>query len=102
PGTYYEYRVRAKNSSGAGEWSDPVGIRTIPGIVRHINSQADENSISIEWQYVEGADSYDVEFDGIISENVTSPFICEELDPGTDHRFRIRAVNSSGIGRWSD
>lgn len=102
PGTYYEYRVRAKNSSGAGEWSDPVGIRTIPGIVRHINSQADENSISIEWQYVEGADSYDIEFDGIISENVTSPFICEELDPGTDHRFRIRAVNSSGIGRWSD
>lgn len=102
PGTNHEYRVRAKNSSGVGEWSNAASIRTIPGTVQNIKSQADEFSITIECEPVEGADSYDIEADGVISENVTFPYTCSDLLPGTAHKYRLRAANSSGIGKWSD
>ena len=102
PGTNHEYRVRAKNTSGVGEWSKSVSIRTIPGVVQNIKTQADENSITIECEPVEGADSYDIEADGILSENVTFPYTCSDLSPGTAHKYRLRAANSSGIGKWSD
>lgn len=102
PGTNHEYRVRAKNSSGAGEWSTPAGTRTIPGIVNNLKSKAEENKIAIDCEPVEGADSYDIEADGIVIENVVFPYECRDLLPGTEHRYRVRAVNSSGKGRWSD
>ena len=102
PGKYYEYRVRAKNSSGAGEWSAPIGVRTIPGTVRHVISQADENTIFIECEPVEGADIYDIEVDGVLHENVEFPYVCQDLLPGTEHKFRFRAANSSGVGEWSE
>lgn len=102
PGTNHEYRVRAKNSSGAGEWSTPAGIRTIPGIANNLKSKAEENRIIIDCEPVEGADSYDIDADGTIMENVVFPYESSDLLPGTEHRYKVRAVNSSGAGRWSD
>ena len=102
PGTNHEYRVRAKNSSGAGEWSTPAGIRTIPGIANNLKSKAEENRIIIDCEPVEGADSYDIDADGTIMENVVFPYESSDLLPGTEHRYKVRAVNSSGQGRWRD
>lgn len=102
PGTSHVYRVRAKNSSGVGEWSETVNTRTIPGIVQNLNTQATEDSIEIECYPVEGADTYDIEVDGILLENVTFPYIFKGLSSGTVHKYRVRAANSSGTGRWND
>lgn len=102
PGTSHTYKVRAKNSSGEGEWSEIIQTITIPGPVQNISNYADEFNIVLDWLPVMGADSYDIEADGILSENVTAPFVHKSLDSGTEHIYRIRACNSSGLGKWSD
>lgn len=102
PGTEHSYRVRAVNSSGAGEWSDLSEAVTIPGIISSYTSQSSESSIRFAWDPVEGADSYDVEVDGSVFENISSPYICENLTSGTRYKYRVRAENASGKGRWSE
>lgn len=102
PGTKYILMVRAKNGSGAGKWSEPAEAWTIPGTVEKIEFQASQTFFQVQWDNVEGADGYDIEVDGQIQTNVESPFICRDIQPGTEHTVRIRARNSGGVGRWCD
>lgn len=101
-GSEHSFRVRAKNSSGEGAWSNAAEARTIPGEVRNILSEATEEQIVLEWEDTEGAAGYDVEFDGEIIYGAVSPFTRTSLRPGTEHVYRIRAKNESGLGSWSD
>lgn len=102
PGTEYVLIVRAKNASGAGKWSEPIGAWTIPGIVEKIEFQASQTSIQIQWDNVTGAVGYDIEVDGQIQTDVESPFLYQDIHPGTEHLVRIRAKNAGGTGRWCD
>ncbi len=101
PGTEHTYRIRAKNSSGAGKWSEAAVTWTIPGIVGNFDTHATEEVISIGWETIEGALTYDVEADGVLIENITNPYFHNALMEGTEHIYRIRACNTSGKGRWS-
>lgn len=102
PGTLHKYRVRAKNDSGAGVWSEEYSYWTIPDVVKKVNSSASETQIDITWDDVIGATGYDVEVDGEIHEDQTNPYVYMALESGTRHTFRIRAKNSSGIGYWNE
>lgn len=101
-GSEHRFRVRAKNSSGEGAWSNTVAAVTVPGGVLNIVSEATEEQIRMEWEDTEGASGYDVEFDGEIISGAASPFTKTSLQPGTGHVFRVRAKNESGLGIWSD
>lgn len=102
PGTLHKYRVRGKNASGAGAWSEEYSYWTVPGIVTNITGHATQTQIDIVWSDISGASGYDIEVDGEIIDNQSSPFIYTDLDEGTRHFFRIRAKNSSGIGFWNE
>ena len=102
PGTLHRYRVRAKNESGAGVWSEEYSYWTVPDIVTSIFSSASESQIDISWDDVIGATDYDIEVDGEIFKDQPSPYMYTDLESGTRHTFRIRAKNSSGIGYWNE
>ncbi|WP_248930456.1 fibronectin type III domain-containing protein [Paenibacillus hamazuiensis] len=106
PETEHTYRVRAKNSGGASEWSPIVKQKTWPNpppAVTKISSQPSIHKITLNWEPVERATGYEVEADGYIRENGNSTqFVDEGLDALTDHTYRIRAKNIGGKGPWSE
>ncbi len=60
-------------------------------------------SIRVEWTPVENADSYDIEKDGVRYTGITGDnFVFGDLNFGSTHQFRIRAVNARGVSDWSD
>ncbi|WP_308779960.1 discoidin domain-containing protein [uncultured Clostridium sp.] len=61
------------------------------------------NSINLTWDKVEGAESYEVEIDGIIQKNILSTqYIHNALDFDTEYNYRIRSVNKDGYSAWSN
>ena len=102
PGTLYKYVIRAINSSGAGVWSNEVTQWTIPDKVKNTDLTATETEITVFWEDVTGATGYDIEADGILYEDVSSPYLYQGLSDGSKHTFRLRAKNSSGYGFWND
>ena len=120
-GETYEVRVRAVNSSGAGEWSAvargmpqgnlpgvpgvPVGVRVFPG----------DMTLQVSWSSPPGAGGqtltgYEVQHrlissgrwqgSGGTGATVTS-YLISGLTNGETYEVRVRAVNSSGAGEWS-
>lgn len=102
PGTEHRFRVRAKNSSGVGKWTDELVYWTLPDIPENINIDSYEERQIVSWDKVIGATGYDVEFfDAPIHVN-TNSFVSENLEPNTQYAYRVRAKNSSGHGKWSE
>ncbi|SHK67074.1 F5/8 type C domain-containing protein, partial [Clostridium cavendishii DSM 21758] len=61
-----------------------------------------DNEISVKWDAVQNATSYDIMVDGAIYENVKSPYVHKGLDPVTKHSYKVRAVNKTKVGEWSN
>lgn len=103
PNTQRTYRVRAKNSSGAGKWSQIVAISTLPGIPTNLVAEATDTTISVSWDPVSGATSYDLEVDGTLVENILdSAYEHTDLLPNTEHSYRVKAKNEQGTSNWSE
>lgn len=61
------------------------------------------DSIKLVWDEVEGADTYDVEIDGVIFKNIKSnEYNHTGLDFDTVYNYRVRSVNSDGHSEWSE
>ncbi|GAA0086735.1 hypothetical protein UT300007_31760 [Clostridium sp. CTA-7] len=61
------------------------------------------NSINLTWDKVEGAESYEIEIDGIIQKNITATqYAHKNLDFDTDYSYRIRSVDKDGYSNWSE
>lgn len=102
PNTQNAYRVRAKNSSGDGKWSETIAETTLPDIPKGISSSTTSGAIFIEWDAVSGAVGYDVEIDKNLIKSVNeSKFIHDGLPSLSEHTYRIRAVGSKGKSEWS-
>ena len=97
----HKYVIRAKNTSGTGGWSDEAICWTLPDTVKNTNLDAAETEIKVFWEDVTGADGYDIEVDGVVFEDVSSPYLHQgywkERNILTDF-----CQNSSGCGLWSD
>ncbi len=107
PGTSHIYRVRATNPIMNGGWTDTKILWTLPDIPKNFasSSVATEkgNTIILTWDTVEGATGYDVEVQGVPVDNGSNTtFIQDGLNPNLQQIYRIRAKNSSGVGKWSD
>ncbi len=104
--TEYTYRVRSVNSAGVGEWSDEVSITTLANpplsIPGNIIATPTMSTISLVWDAVDGAASYDIEIDGDTIQNITNnAYIVSELETNSTHTFRVRAVNDGQEGNYS-
>ena len=66
-------------------------------------SNVGSDSISIFWNPVDGANSYELEVDGVIlNEALTEPnFIHSGLQPKTTHTYRFRTHNKGIVSDWS-
>ena len=130
--TAYHLRVRAVagtlQQQMIGDWSEPVSGTTAapvqtrlaaPGNVRRTSRT--ENSITLEWDDVDDAATYEVEqrepgdewddanCGAADADNEVATEVCvaSGLDAGTDYDFRVRGVPADGddthtLGRWSD
>lgn len=60
-------------------------------------------SITLHWDEVENADSYDLLVNGKnLITNVTSPCMIKDLPSLTTYTFQIRSVNKGGASEWSN
>lgn len=101
-GTVHTYRVRAKTTNVTGGWSEPLEVFTVPGIPQSIQAISTSQSVSLSWQPVPGALSYEVEIYGLpIDAGASTAYLHTELNPNTQTTYRVRAKNDSGIGQWS-
>ena len=62
---------------------------------------AETPEIIVTWDDVTGATGYDLEVDGTVISDVSSPYVHRGLAYGSSHTYAVRAKNSSGIGAWS-
>lgn len=118
--TQYHYRMRARNSSGYGEWSETVWDSTERNVVPDaptLTATANGSSeINLSWTRPDGngapiteydLEYYDDEYQGwfwLIRGGLsweTTHYTDRELDPGTERQYRIRAYNDNGAGQWS-
>jgi hypothetical protein len=105
PKTEHRYRVRAVNTGGASDWSQPVTLRTLPyppAAPDQLAAQPSIYSITFSWNKTEDAAAYEVEVDGLIIEaGDTDTYLHEGLEPVSGHAYRVRAKNAGGKSPWS-
>ena len=96
------YRVRAKNSSGNGDWSSYVAETTLPGVPSYIRTEANDSEITVCWDAMPGALTYDIEIDGNIINGLVEPkYEHKQLQPNTIHSYRLRSIGLNGTSDWS-
>ena len=104
--TTHKYRIRAYNKGGKSQWSEPVTVTTwpdIPSVPTNIMATAEQSSITLTWYSSPYAESYDIQIDEKTTVNIKGmSYTNESLTPGTEHSYKIRAVNISGNGEWSN
>ena len=59
-------------------------------------------SITPRWKPVDGADYYEVDFNGTLYSTIAADSLfIEDLAPETDYTFNVRAVNADGTSPWT-
>jgi hypothetical protein len=105
PNTQHTIKVRAVNENGTSNWSTPINqsTRFTTGNAPNVSGLVKKTAVTVMWNAMDGATSYDIEVDGVIASNVTrTSYNSTGLIPGSEHKYRVRAQNSSGEGTWSN
>jgi len=101
----HSYRVRATNAAGASAWSSAVSATTnnAPQVLPTglVASAASSSQINVSWGTSSGATGYDLEVDGTVNSDITSPYVHTGLVASSNHSYRVRAKNSVGTSEWS-
>ncbi|MFJ2046234.1 hypothetical protein ACIOBL_21750 [Paenibacillus taichungensis] len=101
PNTEHTFRLRPKNTGGAGSWSDLLTVSTQLS-TPVLKSSPSQEEIILVWPSIEGATSYEVEADGVIAGIVVDPtFTHIGLTPGTAHKYRVRALTDTNTSAWT-
>ncbi|MCX7922515.1 MAG: hypothetical protein N3B21_10980 [Clostridia bacterium] len=104
-GTNHTYRVRAKNSLSTSDWSSSVSLQipSVPlDIPANLKATVTGNTVTVSWDAVTGATSYDITADGTVVDNGSSTtYTRSNLTAGT-HTYTVRAKNSTSTGEWSN
>ena len=115
-GGSYRVKCRYINGNGNGEWSSWSGeSKTKPNAPTRIKTcrAETETSVYLDWDAVENATSYDLEYsekrEYLEGSNQTSTqtgikstsYILSGLESGKEYFFRLRAVNSQGESGWT-
>lgn len=105
PTTVHKYRVRAKTDAVEGEWTDYILLKTMAGepiAPQDIKIETTPTITTLSWKAEEEALGYDIEIDGMVVSNITSTsYRHRRITPLTEHVYRIRTRNITGVSRWS-
>jgi hypothetical protein len=103
---FHTYKVRIRNENNNNRWCSVLSLSTLPDppdAPTNIEIEKYIDKIELRWDQVNNASSYEIEVDGsdiIIKADET--YIHESLESGTNHTYRIRAKNITGVTAWSD
>ena len=101
--TQRTYRVRARNTSGNGKWSEIIAKSTLPGGQYNLDANATDSTITVTWDTIAGASGYDIEVDGVVLSDIQEPrYVHTGLAPSTKHTYRIRPKSADGVSDWSE
>ena len=115
-GASYRFKLRANNASGSGAESDEIAatLPPVPAMPAGLTATAGDGTILLEWTALGDATvagwqyryrttgGYGLWTDIPNSDADTTDHTVTGLGAGISHRFRVRAVNSSGSGLESD
>ncbi len=114
-GALYQFKVRALTNAGQGPWSSVAYyITDIPMpknlVISNSGNLAEDNNvlgdnhqaIKLNWEKSDGANSYDIEVDGVVMASTKDNEIILNLSSYMTHSFRIRALNEIKIGDWTE
>jgi hypothetical protein len=103
PGSQHVYKVRAKKDTQTSDWSKAVTVTTfILPTPENFSAVTSQTAITLNWDTVADAAGYDLEMDGAVAKDITDTFhTFPGLISGSQHVFRVRAVNQSGLSAWS-
>ncbi len=74
----------------------------VPGVPTGLAASAASSSqINVSWSSVSGATGYDLEVDGTVRSDVTSPYAHTGLTANSSHNYKVRAKNTAGTSAWS-
>ena len=104
PEIEYEVQVQANcGDDGVSAWSASVVFMTKPLCEIPTNvavADITTNSAVVTWE--SEATSFDIEVNGEVTEDVTSPYTLNNLDPGTAYSVRVRAnCGETGYSAWT-
>ena len=119
PATENRYRVAAINAAGVSHLSSPAAARTdpvVPGPPENLRAEANgPHRIDIEWdepRYTGGVpvtgyriEAYDGSLWKVLSANTRSGATSSshaDLEPGSEWRYRVSAINEAGTGEPSN
>lgn len=101
----HEYRIRARTDAVAGNWSSPVSIRTLPDRPQApagIAVVSAGNIVTLSWDADAAAMKYEVEVNGVVQDaGLENRYQHRRVAAGSEHKYRIRTINSAGVGDWS-
>lgn len=107
-GTTYYYAITALNAVGEGALSSEVSATPeppIPGVPQNPSATAGYESVTVGWDTVSGASSYNIYWanssgvtkaTGTKIAGVTSPYLDTPLTGGTAYYYVVTAVNGGG------
>ncbi|GBG07987.1 putative fibronectin type III domain-containing protein [Paenibacillus agaridevorans] len=106
PNTSHLYRIRALKDGVPGEWSEPLTAKTLipaPAVPASVMANATAKSVTVQWSSVGNTLHYEVEWDGQVyrTDRNASSYTFRDLLPGSQHSYRVRAINPGGAGPWS-
>lgn len=102
---FHKYNIKVITNTGEEQWCANLALSTLPNTPdapSSINADAYPNRIELRWDSVNGATGYEIEIDG--KEVITTNDLKIEhsgLEPGTEHTYRLRAKNITGVTGWS-
>ena len=104
--TEYQYRIRANNHVGEGDWSETISAVTgtnAPQAPGNLKAEVDSTKVTLTWDRIDNATSYEVNADGaIIDTGEETICVHTNLEPNTEHKYKARAVNGDGKSQWSE
>ncbi|MBJ8350048.1 discoidin domain-containing protein [Streptococcus zalophi] len=90
------------NKAADKEVPEDLAEPTVPTQVETPEELISATSITVVWQPVDDADTYDIKRDGVIYTGIKgNSFLFEDLNYGSSHEFSVRAVNAKGVSDWS-
>ncbi len=103
PNTPYTYKVCASSADGRSPYSSEMTTKTTPpgpSMPEEATQTSTENSVTLNWNAVNGADSYDVIFDGQTYHVTRNTITINSLAPNTSYTYRVRANNANGSSEY--
>jgi fibronectin type 3 domain-containing protein len=108
-GATYHYQINAGYAGGERETSLAATVTLAPGRPQNVDAQATEQTVSLQWEPVSGAQHYRIYWNTSGKVTTSDPAITatqvsyahQNLRPGARYYYRIAAQNAGGEGELS-